>query len=292
MVTEADEYDRSFLQLSPYLSIITSIDADHLDIYADEDDIISTYKAFANKTSSKGVLYAKESTFDGFGLLSKFQKKTYGLDSQAWINSSNLRVSNGIFHFDLTVDGKLHENWSCGLPGIHNIENATAAIAIALELGVDIDQLKESLAKFNGVKRRFDVHLKTNDFVYIDDYAHHPQEIKALVRSVRELYPGKNITAVFQPHLYSRTQDFGDEFGEELSKIDDLILLDLYPAREEPIEGIDSRWLAKKIKKENVHVCSKGLLMNVLKSKKIEVLLTIGAGDIDTMVDPIISYYE
>lgn len=292
MVTEADEYDRSFLQLSPYLSIITSIDADHLDIYADEQDIISTYKSFANKTDLSGTFYSKQSTLDAFGELNDFEKKTYGLNPNAWINSTNLHVENGKMLFDLKVGKQVYANFSCGLPGIHNVENATAAIAISLELGVKIEQIKVSLAKFNGVKRRFDVHLRNDNVIYIDDYAHHPQEIKALVSSVRELYPEKKITAIFQPHLYSRTQDFGNEFGEELGKVDDLILLDLYPAREEPIEGIDSRWLAKKVNKENVHVCSKGLLMNVLKSKKVEVLLTVGAGDIDTMVDPIIAYYE
>lgn len=292
MVTEADEYDRSFLQLAPFVSVITAIDADHLDIYADEDDIVATYKDFANKTDLKGVLYSKETIFEKFGALNEFQKRTYGLSQNAWVNAKNLKVKNGEIHFDLIHDGNKYKDFTCGLPGKHNVENATAAIAVALELGVEVNQIKASLAKFKGVKRRFDVHLKTNDFIYIDDYAHHPQEIKALISSVRELYPEKQITAIFQPHLYSRTQDFGDEFGEELAKIDDLILLELYPAREEPIEGIDSRWLAKKINKENVHVCSKGLLMNVLKSKKIELLLTIGAGDIDTMVEPIIAYYE
>ncbi len=292
MVTEADEYDRSFLQLQPFYSVITSIDADHLDIYADEDDIVSTYKAFGNKTDKEGTLYAKPETFDAFGLLNEFNKKTYGINNQAWICSSNLSVQDGNLIFDLTVNGEKYEGFKCGLPGIHNVENAIAAIAIALELGVEIEQIKKSLAKFNGVKRRFDVHLKNENIVYIDDYAHHPNEIKSLVASVRELYPTKKITAIFQPHLYSRTKDFGVEFGKELSKVDDLILLDLYPAREEPIEGIDSRWLGKQVDKENVHVCNKGLLMNVLKSKEVELLLTIGAGDIDTMVEPIIAHYE
>ena len=166
------------------------------------------------------------------------------------------------------------------------------AMAVAFTQGVDVAKIKSSIAEFQGVKRRFDVHIKRPDFVYIDDYAHHPEEVKMLLKSVRELYPEKKITTIFQPHLFSRTQDFGEEFAEELSKSDDLVLLEIYPAREQPIDGINSLWLSKLIGKEGVNVCDKHQLLNVLKTKEVEVLLTVGAGDIDTMIDPIINHYQ
>ena len=178
------------------------------------------------------------------------------------------------------------------MPGLHNVENAMVAMAVAFTQGVDVAKIKSAIAEFQGVKRRFDVHIKTPDFVYIDDYAHHPEEVKMLLKSVRELYPGKKITTIFQPHLFSRTRDFGEDFARELSLSDDLILLEIYPAREEPLEGITSMWLSKLIGKEGVSVCEKHQLLNVLKTKDIEVLLTVGAGDIDSMIDPIINHYQ
>lgn len=292
MVTEADEYDRSFLQLSPHIAVITSVDADHLDIYSDHADVISTYKSFANRIDEKGVLITKEEVLDAFGLLGPFEKKSYACNKIAAIYADQIRVEKAKLHFDLHVGDKIYKDFQCGLPGVHNIENATAAIAVALEMGLSPEEIKTSLARFKGVKRRFDVHIQQDNFVYIDDYAHHPNEIKALLESVRTLYPERKITAVFQPHLYSRTRDFGDEFAEELAKADDVILLELYPAREEPIEGIDSRWLAQKMDKKDVYVCQKGILLKLLKSRDIDILLTIGAGDIDSLIMPIIEQYE
>lgn len=291
MVTEADEFDRSFLKLDPHTAVITSIDADHLDVYSDEADIIASYKAFANRIDLQGTLVTKQEILDAFGLLPSYEKISYATNKLADTRSYNLRVLDGKLHFDLEIDGQQFTDFICGLPGKHNVENATAAIAVAVKLGLSIDEIKSALKEFKGVKRRFDVHINKQDFIYIDDYAHHPNEIEALIESVKNLYPEKKITLIFQPHLYSRTRDFGDEFAAALSKADELILLDLYPAREEAIEGIDSRWLANKISIANVPVCQKSQLIKVLKTQSPEVLLTVGAGDIDTMVEPIIQYY-
>lgn len=291
MVTEADEYDRSFLQLFPQIAVITSMDPDHLDIYKNEEDMIGTYQAFCRQIEEKGTLFTKMELLPDLEPSADLKLKIYG-DHGKDIKVENLKVETGDYHFDLIYGEKRIEGLCCGIAGRHNVENASVAISIALELGVSEAQLKKSMPRFRGVKRRFDVHLKQEDFVYIDDYAHHPQEIKSLLQSVREMYPNKEITAVFQPHLYSRTKDFGAEFAEELAEADQLILLELYPAREEPIEGIDSRWLAKQVKKENVHVLQKAQLLTHIKERKIELLLTIGAGDIDTLVQPIIEHYE
>lgn len=292
MVTEADEFDRSFLQLKPELAVISSIDTDHLDIYENEEDLHDTYRKFAAQINANGSLFTKSYIKEKLGLHINAGVKTYGLnDPQADYSAETIRVENGSYLFNWRAGEIVHENFSCGLAGLHNVENATVALAIAHQLGVGIDQLKISLKEFSGVKRRFDVHIKNSDLVYIDDYAHHPEEIKMLMRSVKELYPNRKVTSIFQPHLYSRTQDLGDEFAAALNESDELILLELYPAREEPIEGIDSRWLSRKIQKENVPVCQKSQLMNILKERELDVLLTIGAGDIDQMIEPIIDYY-
>lgn len=292
MVTEADEYDRSFLQLNPDQLVITSIDADHLDIYSNHEALIQTYKQLLSQLQKNGSLLAKPSVLKALEVSKEIFSESFSIEEEANITAANIRVENGEFVFDYHSPSCTIERVVCGLPGIHNVENAVAAISIALKHGLDPKEVKQSIGSFKGVKRRFDVHLKTDEIVYIDDYAHHPEELRMLLSSVRELYPKKKITAVFQPHLYSRTRDFGDEFASVLSTADDLILLDLYPAREEPIEGIDSNWLAKKTGKKNVSVCAKNQLINLLKSKEVELLLTIGAGDVDTLVEPIINHYE
>lgn len=291
MVTEADEFDRSFLQLNPNLAVITSIDLDHLDIYKDEKDLLNTYNQFANQINADGVLFSKKKVLDQLKLKSGVELKTYGADD-AEIQYTDLKIEDGNFHFNLKVVNKELKDVKCGLAGIHNVENASVAIAVCMNLGLSADECKKAIASFQGVKRRFDVHIKRKDFVYIDDYAHHPQEIEALLKSVRQMYPNKKITLVFQPHLYSRTRDFGDEFAEVLRKADQTVLLELYPAREKPIEGIDAFWLASKIDKSSVPVYKKSQLMNYLKGEGVEVLLTVGAGDIDTLIPEIISYYE
>jgi UDP-N-acetylmuramate--alanine ligase len=291
MVTEADEYDRSFLQLFPSIAIVTSMDADHLDVYKEADELKKSYQTFCGQIDEDGILFTKEKLVEELLPSSKLNVKLYGTN-ESDIKITALKVVNGHFQFNLAYGTHHLKAISCGLPGLHNVENASVAIALCLELGVSPDIVKSAIASYRGVQRRFDVHLKQSKLVYIDDYAHHPQEIKALIESVKELYPNKKITAVFQPHLYSRTKDFGAEFAEELAQVDELILLELYPAREDPIEGIDSRWLAKQVPKENVHVLQKSQLIKHLEGLEMEVLLTIGAGDIDTLVEPLIQHFE
>lgn len=291
MITEADEYDRSFLQLKPDVAVITSIDLDHLDIYTDEADLFQTYRAFANQIHEQGTLYSKIEVLKKLELSTKSEVKSYG-SVDADIYFSNLTVKDGNFHFDLKVGEERIENMRCGLPGIHNVENASVAIAVAMQLGVSSEDCKKAIASFQGVKRRFDVHIKNDSLVYIDDYAHHPQEIKSLLDSVREMYPAKKVTLVFQPHLFSRTRDFADEFASVLRGADQTILLEIYPAREKPIEGITARWLAAKIDRKSVAVYNKNQLINYLKEQDLEVLLTVGAGDIDTLVSEIVDYFE
>ncbi|MDA9312701.1 UDP-N-acetylmuramate--L-alanine ligase [Vicingaceae bacterium] len=292
LVTEADEYDRSFLQLFPNQLIITSIDPDHLDIYKDGEDLKNTYNQLLAQVDDQGRLYVKPEVMKVLDIPSKIPTRTYSLDQDSTIRARNIRVEDGFFVFDFESERFSIENVKCGLPGLHNVENAMVAMAVAFTQGVDVSKIKSAIAEFQGVKRRFDVHLKTPEFVYVDDYAHHPEEVRMLLKSVKELYPGKKITTIFQPHLFSRTRDFGEDFALELSLSDDLILLEIYPAREEPIEGITSMWLSKLIGKEGVSVCEKHQLLNVLKTKEIEVLLTVGAGDIDSMIDPIINHYQ
>lgn len=292
MVTEADEYDRSFLQLNPNYLVITSIDADHLDIYANHAELKATYKQLVSQLEKGGVLLTKPAIIEALSLSDFEGKESYSIDSQASISAKNIHVKKGNFVFDYESPSLKIGGICCGLPGIHNVENSVAAITAALKQGVSQESIKKAIGEFKGVKRRFDVHLKTDQLVYIDDYAHHPEELKVLLASVRELYPTKKVTAIFQPHLYSRTRDFGDEFAQVLSSADELILLDLYPAREEPIEGIDSNWLAKKTAKKNVLVCHKNELLGLLENRSVEVLLTIGAGDIDTLVQPIKTHFE
>jgi len=292
LVTEADEYDRSFLQLHPNQLVITSIDADHLDIYEDETDLKNTYNELLGQIDENGFLFTKPTVVSELEVPPTIQTRTYALSGRSDIQAKNIRVEDGFFVFDFESERFAIQNVKCGLPGLHNVENATVAMAVAFSQGVDIAKIKSSIASFHGVKRRFDIHLKTPEFVYIDDYAHHPEEVKMLLQSVRELYPDKTITTIFQPHLFSRTRDFGEDFARELALSDDLILLEIYPAREEPLEGINSLWLSKLIGKEEVNVCEKHQLMNILKEKELEVLLTVGAGDIDTMIDIIINYYQ
>ena len=291
LVTEADEYDRSFLHLAPNSLVVTSIDADHLDIYNDEDDLKNTYSELLGKIENGGLLLTKPSVINELAMPSEISVESYTLNAEANIKAENVRVENGAFVFDYVSKNKQLNGIRCGLPGLHNVENAVAAMSIAMKYGVSDEELRNGISSFQGVRRRFDVHLKTEDIVYIDDYAHHPEELRVLLESVRELYPDKKITAIFQPHLFSRTRDFADDFAKVLTTADDTILLDIYPAREEPIEGINSLWLAKKMQKEDVPVCGKHHLMNILKSREVEVLLTIGAGDIDTMIEPIIQFY-
>ena len=286
-VTEADEYDRSFLQLSPDIAVITSLDADHLDIYGTPDEMVKNYQDFVRKIKPGGTLITKAAIAPILSIRDDIQVLTYGIDGDEDYSAMAVRVANGKYHFDvLTAEGS-YSNLSLGLPGRHNVDNAVSVIAIAHLVGLSDEEIKDGLASFKGVQRRFDVHFASDKHVYIDDYAHHPSEINACVASIRELYPNRKLTAVFQPHLFSRTRDFMDEFADSLSQVDELILLDIYPAREEPIEGIDSTALLEKIALQAKETGPKEELLALLKNKEIDILLTIGAGDIDRLVEPI-----
>ncbi len=271
-VVEADEFDRSFLTLSPNIACITSMDADHLDIYGDASHLIQSFEDFSKRVKSNGKLFVK----NGLPL----QGITYGIEDDSDYSVQNIKIENGAYVFDIKTPKTVLKNLVFNLPGRHNLSNALIALAMAVEYGCPHQQLAKALALYKGVKRRFTYQIKTDDFVFIDDYAHHPEEINAVYQAIREMYPNKEVLAVFQPHLYSRTRDFADEFAVSLSQFDELLLLDIYPARELPIEGITSEWLLSKIKNENKQLVSKADLMSKIHKSQAQILLTIGAGDI------------
>lgn len=286
IVVEADEYDRSFLKLSPYYSVITSIDEDHLDIYGEYKNLLEAFTEFANKTQDEGRLFIKQGL--DLELKEELVSQTYTIrgieaDYYAW----NIRNYNSKYYFDLRTPEKVIYDLCLNYPGIHNIENILVSSAIALKLGVSEDELRKGIESFSGVRRRFDIRIKTKDFVYIDDYAHHPNEIKSCIESIRDMFPGKKLTGVFQPHLFSRTRDFADEFARALEGLDEVVLLDIYPAREKPIENINSKWLLHKINKMDKYYSEEDGLLDLLDALYPEVLLTIGAGNIDKFVSKI-----
>lgn len=292
VVVEADEYDRSFMQLSPQKAIISAVDADHLDIYSDKDELKNTFKQFVNRINSGGKLLIK------FGLEFDLPERndidiyTYSLNQDSDFRAENIHIENGLYVFDfIGLKGRIN-NLKLGLPGLINVDNAVAAIAMAIMSGVHNDEIFNSLPKFKGIQRRFDYQIQRNDFVYIDDYAHHPEELKASIGSVKELFKDKKITGIFQPHLFTRTRDFVDGFAESLELLDEIILLDIYPAREKPIPGITSEIIFNKIKNQNKTLCAKDDLLNILKNKKPEVLMTLGAGNIDELIEPIKELYK
>ena len=286
VVTEADEYDRSFLQLYPHAALVTAMDADHLDIYTDHMDLIETFNKFISQIKDGGILLHKLGLpVDEVKDLSVF---TYSMnDSAADFYAKNIRVENGKYVFDWVTPEETFPDYTISTLGIINIENSIAALSMAFLLDADVTKLQSVLPEFLGIKRRLDKQVETPEVVYIDDYAHHPQELNAAISSVRNMYPGKKITGVFQPHLFTRTRDFADGFALSLSALDEVYLLDIYPAREEPIPGITSEIIFKNITQENKQNCSKENLLNTLKGRYIEVLLTLGAGDIDQLVEPI-----
>lgn len=278
LVTEADEYDRSFLNLKPSAAVITSTDADHLDIYGEADELIKTFKEFGD--SVKDFLLVHEDSGLDIGL-------KYGLDSSNSYFADEIRVEEHQFVFDFVHPQGRIANINFPLPGRHNIQNAVAASALALKYGLSEQEIKAGLESFKGVKRRFEYHIVNENLVYIDDYAHHPSEIEALAGAVRELYPDKEIIGIFQPHLYSRTQDFLEGFAESLSLFDELILLDLYPARERPIAGVNSRAVLDRVKLEKKSLMARQEILDRFSKEKPAVILTIGAGDIDQLIGPL-----
>ena len=286
VVVEADEYDRSFLRLSPFFSLITSIAEDHLDIYGNLDNLEQAFIQFANLTDKNGRLFLKNNL--PVKIEPEVPKTTYSLtDVDADYYASNIRVSEGAYYFDFHTPDNVYHDMKMTYPGRHNIENAVASLSMALSLGVTECEFRGGLATFKGMKRRFDLRIKTDKTIYYDDYAHHPQEIEATIKSLKELYPDKRICGVFQPHLYSRTRDFAGEFAQSLELLDDIILLPIYPAREEPIEGITSDTILGKIRKSSKYYVEKDRLLPLLKTLQPELLVTLGAGDIDRFVEPI-----
>lgn len=276
-VAEADEFDRSFLRLAPKLAIITSDDADHLDIYGEREAVKESFQEFASIVEEK--LFVRKGLYFP-------NSYTYGVEEEADYNAYNVRIEDGHYMFDVKTPKNSYENVGILLPGRHNMENAVAALAIADYLSVDPEKIISALASFKGVKRRFN-RYEIKSKIYIDDYAHHPTELDAVIDSIRELYPTKKLLVVFQPHLYSRTRDFADEFAASLSKADHLILMDIYPARELPIEGITSKWLLEKVDLSEKSVSSLEETLELLKKVDCDIVLTVGAGNIDTLVKPI-----
>jgi len=286
IVAEADEFDRSFLQLFPETAVITSMDADHLDIYSDIRNMHDAFKAFASQVS--GTVITKlglDITPDD----TKARILRYSYDNrQADFHARNIRTDGcGYFTFDLHWPGGVIRECKVGIPGWINVENAVAASAIALTYGLEPEKVRHALGTFQGVKRRFDIHVNTPSCSYIDDYAHHPKEIAAAVSSMRDIFPGRKLTAIFQPHLYTRTRDFADEFAEALSNVDKLIMLDIYPAREEPIPGVTSEIIFDKVTAPEKVIMKKEELMDYLRNEEVDTLITFGAGNIDRFIRPI-----
>jgi UDP-N-acetylmuramate--alanine ligase len=287
VVVEADEFDRSFLQLNPQKAIISAVDADHLDIYSDENDLKNTFKDFIGKINPGGILVIKKGLIFDIPKRDDLEIYTYSINQDSDFKAENIRIEDGLYVFDFVgINGRIN-NLRLGLPGKINVENAIAAISIATLSGVHNDEIFNSISKFKGIQRRFDYQINREDFVYIDDYAHHPEELKASISSAKELFKDKKITGIFQPHLYTRTRDFVNEFAESLDLLDEIILLDIYPAREEAIPGITSEIIFERIKNQNKILCTKSKLLEILKNKNPEVLMTLGAGDIDELVEPI-----
>ncbi|HCW06891.1 MAG TPA: UDP-N-acetylmuramate--L-alanine ligase [Cytophagales bacterium] len=286
MVAEADEFDRSFLRLFPETAVVTSADADHLDIYGDHLEMLSAYKEFMHQVNRGGHLVIHES----IAKLAEDEKnisiETYGTNRGQFF-AGNIKADHGFFEFDLHGPGLKVEKIQLGVPGFHNMENAIAATIVARKLGIDMATILDALASFHGVKRRFEFVLKKNGTVFIDDYAHHPAEIEAFLKSLKSMYPDKKITVVFQPHLFTRTRDFAEGFSKSLSIADQVLLLDIYPAREEPIPGVTSDMLFKDITSPVKIRCTKKDVIQRLEDMDIQVLATVGAGDIDTLVRPI-----
>lgn len=290
VVIEADEFDRSFLHLHPEIAAILSTDADHLDIYGSLESLIDTgFKPFAAQTAADGLLLIQHASVNLFP--STGNKQSFGIE-EGDFKAVNIRLESNALIFDYQHSNILIKDLKFSLPGRHNVLNAVVAITIALRLGVSEEAIRENLLTFKGIQRRFDIKLVNDKMVIISDYAHHPTELNAVISAARELYPGKKITAVFQPHLFSRTKDFLDGFAKALSVLDSVILLPIYPAREEPIPGIDSALLLQKISiLDKKLVDSDGLILS-LNQVQPEVLLMLGAGDFDRMLPQIVDMYH
>lgn len=286
MVVEADEYDRSFLTLHPEHSVITSVDPDHLDIYGNELEMQKTFIQFASQNNPVGSIFVREGLVILPQLKSNLKNvKTYGID-RGEIFASNIRLIDGSFYFDYNNNDLVFKDLRISLPGRHNIENAVGAISLSLLAGVTEQSIREALANFKGIKRRFEIIIK-DKIVYIDDYAHHPGELNAAIQAARELYPEAYILGIFQPHLFTRTRDFAEGFAKELDKLDEVWLMDIYPAREIPIAGVTSQMLIELMNNPKRKILSRDEILQEMKNVRTGVIMTLGAGDIDTLVKPI-----
>lgn len=283
IVIEADEFDRSFLHLSPTLAAITSIDEDHLDIYQNKANLTEAFKSFAQLVSPTGVLFLKQ----GLVLPGIDRALYYGVETDAMCRAENLRVDNGLYIFDYYGRGVEIKNLKLGVPGRLNVENATIAITLALEAGVSLEEIRRALPDFRGVARRFNIHVNNTSVIYIDDYAHHPKEIEATLRSVREIWPNKKVNVIFQPHLYSRTKDFYLDFARSLSLADNVLLLDIYPARELPIPGVTSQMICDNLTVSGTIKSKEEILSWLEQDFQDDIVITMGAGDIDRLVSRI-----
>ena len=292
MVAEADEFDRSFLRLFPEMAVITWMDPDHLDIYGTAGNLVDAFAIFTGQINKGGVLLYRK----GVAIDETWNKEityySYSATQDADFRAENVAVSDGAYHFDVhspfgTVAGII-----LNYPGLMNVENMTAAIALALLNGVTDEEIIASVPNYNGVERRFDIRYKGKSCIYIDDYGHHPRELEATIKSVRHLYPGRKITGIFQPHLFTRTRDFADGFAESLDLLDEALVMEIYPAREEPITGVDTGMILQRMKIKSKRRCTTKDFTAILDDYQLDILLTLGAGDIDRLVNPIVQYLK
>lgn len=288
LVAEADEFDRSFLWLSPKITIVTYVDADHLDIYKDREDVIATFNKFVLQTRKDGLVIVNK-LIENLIDTKDIPKATYSeSDVSADYHATNIRLSNGVYTIDAVTPNGVIKDITIGAKGRVNIENTMACVAASVAAGISDDDIRNGIASFKGVKRRLEYHVSNPEITYIDDYAHHPRELSATIKSVRELFPGKKITGIFQPHLYTRTRDFADGFAESLDLLDEVILMDIYPAREKPIPGVDSQMIASLMNNKNVVIMSdRDKIVEKVANGNIQVLLTLGAGSVDKLIAPI-----
>ena len=284
-VIEADEYDRSFLKLSPDIAVITAVDPDHLDIYGTAEEVEKAFEAFSKKVKQGGVL-VKQNGIESRVQLTADTMYTYsGKEKTAQVYAENILVVNGSYHFDVTGSSFTIQQLVLSMGGLHNIENAVAAITVAHQLGISADAIRNALAEFKGVKRRFEYKIREKGQVLIDDYAHHPEELRALITGVKSIFPGERITLVFQPHLFSRTRDLCDAFAESLDLADEVILLPIYPARELPMEGVSSEMILEKMQQAAVQVLTKADCLQWIIRERPSLLVMAGAGDIDQLIN-------
>lgn len=286
-VVEADEYDRSFLKLSPDIAIITSMDADHLDIYGTEEAMEDAFIEFSGKLKPGGLLLSKFGLKRGSELKAP-DHQTYSVQNEsADIYGSNIRLQQGSYEFDVMMKDFMLDDVKLNMGGMHNVENSIAAIAVARKLNIEPKKIKDAVADFKGVKRRFEYIIKTKELVFVDDYAHHPEELKALITGAKALFSNMHCTVVFQPHLYTRTRDLAQEFAKVLDLADEVILLPIYPARELPIDGVNSNMILDRMYNDNKNLMGKDELLNWIKTHEVQLIITAGAGDIDTIVQPL-----